>query len=127
MLATVEIYTDVLPSLSFCCKACAAAAGNLLDGALGKSWDLSLLARQEVSSNTSQEEGEVPRTLEVELLRDLVDCCVAGDLVTVLGLVKVICTEAAAGVLSSRPGGQCEVMARPGQDGFFQAGTARCR
>ena len=74
-----------------------------------KTCDLSLLARQEVSSSTSQGQGEVPRTLEVELSRDLVDCCVAGDVVTVLGLVKVICTEATAGVLQSRPGGQCEV------------------
>ena len=60
---------------------------------------LSLFAQQEVSSSTSQGQGELPRTLEVELLRDLVDCCVAGDMVTVLGLVKVICTEATAGVL----------------------------
>ena len=88
---------------------------------------LSLHAWQEVNSSTSQGQGEVPRTLEVELLRDLVDCCVAGDLVTVLGLVKVICTEATAGVLQHRLGGSVRfVMAGPGQDGLYQSATARC-
>lgn len=39
----------------------------------------------------------MPRTLEVELTRDLVDSCSAGDVVTALGLVKVLSTEAEAG------------------------------
>ena len=39
----------------------------------------------------------MPRTLEVELKGDLVDCCSAGDVVTVLGLVKVATSEARKG------------------------------
>lgn len=88
---------------------------------------LSLPAWQEVGSSTSQGQGEVPRTVEVELLRDLVDCCVAGDVVTVLGLVKVICTEATAGMLSSRPGGQCAFSdARAWPQWLCRSATARC-
>jgi len=34
----------------------------------------------------------VPRTVEVELKQDLVSSCVVGDVVTVLGLVKVLAT-----------------------------------
>ena len=39
----------------------------------------------------------MPRSIEVELRRDLVDACCAGDVVTVLGLVRVINTEGEAG------------------------------
>ncbi|CAD7699627.1 unnamed protein product [Ostreobium quekettii] len=39
------------------------------------------------------EEGQIPRTVEVELAEDLVDSCIAGDIVTVVGKVKVINTE----------------------------------
>ena len=53
--------------------------------------------------------GRVPRSVEVELLDELVDCCVPGDLVVVTGLVK--CLEVAAeggggggrGASSNRP------------------------
>lgn len=43
-----------------------------------------------------QEEGRVPRTIEVELTGPLVDSCAAGDAVTVLGFVKVIAANPAA-------------------------------
>lgn len=36
-----------------------------------------------------REGGRVPRTVEVELMEDLVDSCVPGDEVTVTGIVKV--------------------------------------
>jgi hypothetical protein len=39
----------------------------------------------------------VPRSIEAELRGDLVDACCAGDCVTLLGLVRVINTEAEAG------------------------------
>lgn len=38
----------------------------------------------------SHEEGRVPRTVECELIEDLVDTCIPGDVVTVSGFVKVI-------------------------------------
>jgi len=34
------------------------------------------------------EHGKIPRTIDCELTRDLVDCCVPGDLITVTGIVK---------------------------------------
>jgi len=56
---------------------------------------------QEVSSADKEDAGGVPRTLEVELKGDLVDCCSAGDVVTLLGLVKVVTSEAKKGGPSS--------------------------
>ena len=44
--------------------------------------------------------AHVPRTIEVELTRDLVESCFAGDVVTVLGLVKVMSTDSKRGVKS---------------------------
>ena len=43
-----------------------------------------------------QEEGRVPRTIEVELTGGLVDAAAAGDAVTVLGWVKVLATDPVA-------------------------------
>ena len=37
--------------------------------------------------------GRIPRTIDVELTNDLVDCCVPGDIVTVSGIVRSIRTE----------------------------------
>ena len=54
-------------------------------------------AWQELSHADKEDIGRVPRTLEVELTRDLVDSCSAGDGVTVLGAVKVLSTTAEAG------------------------------
>jgi DNA replicative helicase MCM subunit Mcm2 (Cdc46/Mcm family) len=48
---------------------------------------------QELSNADKEDTGGVPRTLEVELKGDLVDCCSAGDVITVLGLVKVVSSE----------------------------------
>ena len=55
---------------------------------------------QELSQADKEEAGRVPRTLEVELTRDLVDSCSAGDVVTVLGIIKVLSTDAEAGMQS---------------------------
>ena len=52
---------------------------------------------QELSQADKEEVGRVPRTLEVELTRDLVDSCSAGDVVTALGIIKVLSTDAEAG------------------------------
>lgn len=44
------------------------------------------------------DKGRVPRTIEIELTHDLVGSCRAGDVVTVLGLVKVMNTETEPGL-----------------------------
>lgn len=46
--------------------------------------------------------GQVPRTVEVEVREDMVDSCTAGDVVTVVGIVKVINTEAIPGDLQKK-------------------------
>uniref|UniRef100_A0A8D2JBJ3 DNA helicase MCM8 n=1 Tax=Varanus komodoensis TaxID=61221 RepID=A0A8D2JBJ3_VARKO len=48
---------------------------------------------QELMSDDQREAGRIPRTIECELLQDLVDSCVPGDVITVAGIVKVSNTE----------------------------------
>jgi DNA helicase MCM8 len=48
---------------------------------------------QEIASTDLGVGGRIPRTVDVELLDDLVDTCSAGDVVTIVGFVKVINTE----------------------------------
>ncbi|KAF0289394.1 DNA helicase MCM8 [Amphibalanus amphitrite] len=43
---------------------------------------------QEFSEEDSADSGRVPRSIECELLADLVDACVPGDIVSVCGVVK---------------------------------------
>ncbi|XP_075420095.1 DNA helicase MCM8 [Tenrec ecaudatus] len=51
--------------------------------------DWQLIKIQELSSDDHREAGRIPRTIECELVHDLVDSCVPGDVVTVTGIVKV--------------------------------------
>ncbi|XP_002197067.6 DNA helicase MCM8 [Taeniopygia guttata] len=51
---------------------------------------------QELMSDEQREAGRIPRTIECELVQDLVDSCVPGDMVTVTGIVKVASTEEGA-------------------------------
>ncbi|XP_059561579.1 DNA helicase MCM8 isoform X2 [Myotis daubentonii] len=44
---------------------------------------------QELMSDDQREAGRIPRTIECELVHDLVDSCVPGDTVTITGIVKV--------------------------------------
>lgn len=48
---------------------------------------------QEHMSDDHREAGRIPRTIECELVHDLVDSCVPGDVITVAGIVKVSNTE----------------------------------
>lgn len=48
---------------------------------------------QEHMSDDQREAGRIPRTIECELVHDLVDSCVPGDVITVAGIVKVSNTE----------------------------------
>lgn len=52
---------------------------------------------QELMSDDQREAGRIPRTIECELVQDLVDSCVPGDMVTVTGIVKVSSTEEGEG------------------------------
>lgn len=45
---------------------------------------------QELQRPEDHEEGRVPRTVECELMEDLVDTCIPGDVVTVTGIIGVI-------------------------------------
>ncbi|KAM3675485.1 DNA helicase MCM8 [Ammospiza maritima maritima] len=51
---------------------------------------------QELMEDDQREAGRIPRTIECELVQDLVDSCVPGDMVTVTGIVKVASTEEGA-------------------------------
>lgn len=44
-------------------------------------------------SDDQREAGRIPRTIECELVQDLVDSCVPGDIVTITGIVKVSNSE----------------------------------
>ncbi|KAK9824829.1 hypothetical protein WJX81_003431 [Elliptochloris bilobata] len=56
--------------------------------------DFQKLRIQEQAGADEGDEGRVPRTLDVELREDLVDGCTAGEVVTVVGLVRVTDTSA---------------------------------
>ncbi|XP_030855456.1 DNA helicase MCM8 [Strongylocentrotus purpuratus] len=51
--------------------------------------DWQTIKLQEIVMDEQREAGRIPRTVECELMHDLVDNCVPGDTVTVSGIVKV--------------------------------------
>ena len=54
------------------------------------------------SDNSLADAGRVPRTVEVELTEGLVDAVIPGDLVTVMGIVKSVNADHAAGKAGKR-------------------------
>ncbi|CAH2054347.1 unnamed protein product, partial [Thlaspi arvense] len=52
--------------------------------------DFQKIRVQELQKLQDHEEGRVPRTVECELMDDLVDTCIPGDVVTVTGIIGVI-------------------------------------
>jgi len=56
---------------------------------------------QEVD-NSLADAGRVPRTVEVELTQGLVDSCIPGDVVTIVGIVKSVNADHAAGKAGKR-------------------------
>ncbi|XP_024985408.1 probable DNA helicase MCM8 [Cynara cardunculus var. scolymus] len=52
--------------------------------------DFQKIRIQELLKSEHHEEGRVPRTVECELIEDLVDLCIPGDVVTVAGIIRVI-------------------------------------
>ncbi|KAF5750356.1 DNA helicase MCM8 isoform X1 [Tripterygium wilfordii] len=55
-----------------------------------QSVDFQKIRIQELLRSEDHEEGRVPRTVECELVEDLVDACIPGDVVTVTGIIRVI-------------------------------------
>eukprot|EP00808_Paulinella_micropora_P017463 g80983.t1 len=51
---------------------------------------------QEILSDKQRDQGRIPRTMECEFTRDLVDSCVPGDIITLSGIVKARKTETRA-------------------------------
>ncbi|CAD5111428.1 DgyrCDS736 [Dimorphilus gyrociliatus] len=51
--------------------------------------DLQFIRVQEVEKEESVKASDIPRTIECQLLNELVDSCIPGDLVEVTGIVKV--------------------------------------
>lgn len=56
---------------------------------------------QELNTFDPENTAQIPRTIEIELTEDLVNSCSAGDVVTVLGLVKVMSTDPKRGDLET--------------------------
>jgi DNA helicase MCM8 len=68
--------------------------------------------QENVEKDEEHEAGRIPRTVECEITKDLVESCVPGDQVTVCGVVKVISTDqhAEGGIIrggSSRGKAKC--------------------
>ncbi|XP_063172080.1 DNA helicase MCM8 isoform X2 [Candoia aspera] len=57
---------------------------------------------QELMSDDQREAGRIPRTIECELVHDLVDSCTPGDVITVAGIVKVSNTEEANSISNTK-------------------------
>ncbi|KAL9228028.1 hypothetical protein vseg_003647 [Gypsophila vaccaria] len=55
-----------------------------------QSIDFQKIRLQELLKPENHEEGRVPRTVECELAEDLVDACIPGDVVTVMGIIRQI-------------------------------------
>ncbi|XP_074275428.1 putative DNA helicase MCM8 isoform X2 [Silene latifolia] len=55
-----------------------------------QSIDFQKIRLQELLKPENHEEGRVPRTVECELTEDLVDACIPGDVMTVMGIIRQI-------------------------------------
>jgi len=64
--------------------------------------DWQTIKLQEKLSEDQREAGRMPRTIEVELSRDLTDTASPGDVVTITGIVKVINAEEGKMIKSSK-------------------------
>ncbi len=57
-----------------------------------------------MSGAAAEDEGRIPRTIAVELTADLVDAASVGDIVRVLGFVKVLNADVTAGPSAQKIG-----------------------
>lgn len=55
------------------------------------------LLLQGLPKDEKHNEGQVPRPIDIELTEDLVECCIPGDVVTVVGIVRVISGDVSGG------------------------------
>lgn len=70
------------------------------DTALTVDWQrirIQELHQRDDAQHEAVEEGRMPRTVDVELLSDLIDSCVPGDVATVCGIVKLLTVEGGGG------------------------------
>jgi DNA helicase MCM8 len=59
--------------------------------------DFQRIKLQEMQDTNEHEAGSMPKSIECELSRDLVDACIPGDVVTVVGEVKLLNAEVESG------------------------------
>lgn len=59
-----------------------------------------------VDGDGGREEGRMPRTVDVELVDDLIDQCIPGDVVTISGIVRVLNVDAEGRAGGGGGGGQ---------------------
>ncbi|CAK4183108.1 unnamed protein product [Aphanomyces euteiches] len=74
------------------CNTCRSKAALLPNRSAAKTVDFQKIKIQEVD-NGDAAAGRIPRMVEVELMEDLVDSCVPGNIVTICGAVKAVNSE----------------------------------
>jgi DNA helicase MCM8 len=67
------------------------------DRSSARTIDWQVMRIQEIVSTDQQDQGRIPRTIECEVTDDLVDCCIPGDAVTLVGTVKARRTDVPGG------------------------------
>lgn len=67
-----------------------------------KTVDWQRIRIQEINERDDREEGRMPRTLDAELVADLIDSCIPGDIVVVNGIIRVQMVESGGGGKSAR-------------------------
>ncbi|XP_015113669.1 DNA helicase MCM8 [Diachasma alloeum] len=76
------------------CKACGACKFTpRLDSPHVKTIPFLVIKLQEHFDDKQDEKGKMPRVVEVELIDDLVDSCMPGDDITIVGIVKIRGTD----------------------------------
>jgi DNA helicase MCM8 len=58
------------------------------DRATARTIDFQTIRVQEIMGADAADAGRIPRSVECELTDDLVDSCIPGDVVTLVGIVK---------------------------------------
>jgi DNA helicase MCM8 len=72
------------------------------DRSSARTIDFQTIRLQEVMGTDAADAGRIPRSVECELTDDLVDSCVPGDTVTIVGIVKAFKADSATSTNKSR-------------------------
>jgi len=86
-------FTDGKYSLPNSCRGGCKSRAFLPDRTTAETTDWQRVRIQEILTDDQHEAGRIPRTIECELTKDLVDKCVPGDQVSICGVVKVVSTD----------------------------------